>query len=477
MKASLVLCAATALAGTVLLETHRDNSRQDNNGRGNALFREIYYRKADAASPISDSLANAIDLFYTTLYLGSDHQKVIPMIDTGSSDLWVMEKSNPYCVDNPECIGMDFNSSLSTTFKNTTKPWDVEYLDSTGAFGFLCEDTVEISGASVPNSYFAVADIANSTSGVFGIGYVDGEAPDLVNSNTSYTYPNFPINLKQAGLINTIAYSLYLNNEEAKEGAVLFGGVDHAKHYGTLGVVPIINMAPWVVDNPYSFFVMFNGFGVNSGSTTCPLVTNVAFPVLFDSGTTLAILPNVTVSALAQAYGYTWSEEDQFFEGSCDLFDFDSFELDFSGIKVHVNPQGLLMSTSEEGKCALGIAIDDAAENFIMGDIFMRNFYLVYDLEHNQIAIGQAKYTDESDIEEIVSTIPSVTTAPNYSSTPVMSREYFHEKTYLSNISVHNAGACETKTYTSEISTPTTFDLSSFYYGQPTATATTTATA
>lgn len=474
MKISFITCISSVLAGTITIETHRDKSASDNLGRGNTLFRDIHLRSIRSTShSVGEPLANAINEFYATLYVGSNHQKVVPMIDTGSSDLWIMESSNPYCANNTDCIGMEFNSSASTTFKNTTKPWKIEYMDTSGAFGFLCQDTVEIGDTSVPDTYFAVADIANSTEGVFGIGYEYNEAPNIVSGNDTYTYPNFPVHLKDTGIINTIAYSLYLNDLEAQEGALLFGGVDHAKYYGTLGIVPIINMAPWAVDNPYSIYVMLDSISISSENSSCPLVSNMNFPVLFDSGSSLAILPNRTLSPMAQAYGYTWSEQDGFFKGECDMFDFEGFELNFSGIKIQIPAESLLIPGEEEGSCMLAIAPDDYVGNFIFGDIFIRHLYLVYDLEHNQVGIAQAKYTDESDIEEIVSTIPSATSAPLYSNTPTISLGYYNNAPYLSNISIHDARACETGKYSTAFYWPsTTLDQGSFYYGGATATST-----
>lgn len=463
MRAFLFAYITSVLAGTVSVDIHRDNIKGKHIGRGDALFLELHRRNSQ--SDYFEPLTNAGMGYFATIYVGSDRQKVIPIIDTGSSDQWVMASSNPYCADQ-DCTGMTFNPSTSSTFENTTKPWDIEYLEMKGAYGFLCKDTVEIGGASVPDAYVAVADVASITTDVFGVGYRNGEGTVRLNKTTETlygSYPNYPVSLKNDGFINTIAYSLYLNNLDAQDGAILFGGVDHAKYYGTLGIVPIFNMAPQVLKSPFTFSVILNSISVKSDDHSCPLVSDFAVPVLLDSGTTFAMLPNETTKAMADAYGFTFDNDWGFFVGNCSPHNFDAFELNFSGVNVSIPAESLLAPGPADGLCILAIQSSDILSNIILGDVFLRNLYVVYDLENNQIALGQAKYTDESDVEEIVSTIPSATSAPYYSSTELNLDS-----------KIHSATACETKAFTIATQTwPNEYTVqSSLYYSGLSATAT-----
>lgn len=438
MKVSLLTCVASALAGTVSIDIHKDSPKNGSIGRSDALFRDLH-REHSKSEVVSSSLDDAFYYFYATMYVGSDRQKTTVSLDTGSSDMFIMTKSNPYCQGNNECTGMEFDPSSSTTFKNTSQPWHIQYYDTTGAFGYLCQDTIEFGGASVPNAYVAVADVANTSVNMLGISYTNDETTTVFGSNgqASNTYPNYPVSLKENGFINTIAYSLYLNDLEAQEGVLLFGGVDHAKYTGTLGVMPIVNIYSWIATAPSSV-VMLNEINIKSHDSSCPLVTDFAYPVLLDSGSSFGILPNRTVEAIADAYGFTWNDYDSFYIGSCDpVLDFDSLELSFSGVKVSIPADTLLGPYAINGGCILAIEVGEDPMDFIIGDNMLRSLYIVYDLENYQIAIAQAKNTDESDIEEIVSTIPRATSAPYYSST-----------SYISDISIHNARACETETST-----------------------------
>lgn len=462
MKVSFLSCISFALAGVVSVDIHRDRINSKHVSRGNALFRELELKNShsDVNGPITD-----VGMVYlATMFVGSDRQKVLPVLDTGSSDLWVMASSNPYCASE-DCTGMKFDPSSSTTFENTSEPFNIEYLEEKGASGFLCKDTVEIGGASVKNAYLAVADEASITQDVFGVGYTAGEAVaklDIDSGTYSNSYPNYPVSLKNEGLINTVAYSLYLNNMEAKDGTILFGGVDHAKYEGTLGILQTIVMLPEYVDFPTSLTVLLYSINVKSGDTACPLITDFAAPVLFDSGTSFGMLPNDTIGVMASAYGYKYNPEIGYFEGNCSLIDFDGFEFNFSGVNVTVPPESLLYPGPIDGECILAIQPAPTFLNVIMGDVFLRNFYIVYDLDNNQIALGQAKYTDESDIEEIGSTIPRATYAPTYSNTYFNLASTFHSPTCLG----------KTSTVTASNSWPTeAVAQSSLYYASPTPTA------
>ena len=65
----------------------------------------------------------------------------------------------------------------------------------------------------------------------------------------------------QQGDINGYGYSLYLNNLSDQLGTLLFGGVDHDKYQGTLGVVPIINIFQ-EISQPIQFNVALSSISV-----------------------------------------------------------------------------------------------------------------------------------------------------------------------------------------------------------------------
>jgi Eukaryotic aspartyl protease len=65
------------------------------------------------------------------------------------------------------------------------------------------------------------------------------EAVTALNSGANQ-YPNSPFAMTAAGVINTAAYSVWLNDINSLSRSVLFGGLDTAKYTGTLQTVPIV---------------------------------------------------------------------------------------------------------------------------------------------------------------------------------------------------------------------------------------------
>lgn len=67
---------------------------------------------------------------------------------------------------------------------------------------------VHFEGVSIPNVTIGYATgLHDNTFGLMGIGYPATEGTDL-----AHEYLDFPYNLYTSGLINTVAYSLWLND-------------------------------------------------------------------------------------------------------------------------------------------------------------------------------------------------------------------------------------------------------------------------
>ena len=88
-------------------------------------------------------------------------------------------------------------------------------------------DDFKIGGATIKNLQMGLANTTTSGFGVIGIGFDENEAS--LTSITSVPYPNLIDQMVSQGLINTKAYSLYLDDLEESTGSIVFGGVDTNK--------------------------------------------------------------------------------------------------------------------------------------------------------------------------------------------------------------------------------------------------------
>lgn len=384
---------------------------------------------------VDTKLENKQFYYQIELGIGTPPQLIDFTIDTGSSDLWVMDASNPYCTTNPlndtgiDCTSSVFDSKLSSTFRWLDVPFGIEYGDSTMANGTLVEDTVGLGGIEITNATFAVATVVNSSTCVFGIGFIGNEAGAHVHRNGSGVYPtyfNVPTLMKQQNFIETNAYSLYLNDFHAKEGSILFGGVDRAKYDGNLTVVPVFNNYAEYTDRPIQTRVMFNGISVDSQS-----IAEFNIAVLLDSGTSFAYLPENIVDAMGNALGFTFDDDVGFYYGGIDTAKSNAkiFNLNFSGATIDIPLNDLLVGLTVnedesplvvDGEAQAILAIGKAESDYlyILGDVFLHSMYAVFDIDHYEIALANAKVNvTESDIVTIGASIPGAIQAPNYGQT------------------------------------------------------------
>ena len=127
----------------------------------------------------------------------------------------------------------------------------------------------------------------NNPFGLVGVGYAINEASMMTLNST---YPNLPVAMKESDLINTMAYSLWLNDLHADTGSILFGGIDTEKYKGELKVLDIVPDRQTSVY--FHFSVPMTGLHAVSPSGNDVLTSKMLpFPAVLDSGTTLTYLP------------------------------------------------------------------------------------------------------------------------------------------------------------------------------------------
>lgn len=356
--------------------------------------------------------------FYSiTLGIGSPPQDVILTVDTGSADLWVMDAdvdcSSQYSLTKLNCSKYGFfDRSQSSTWHDNKTDFEISYSDSSYARGVWGTDSIRIGNGNIDNFSFAVAESSNSSVAVLGIGLAGIEASYTSNRRL---YENLPMRLKRDGFIYKNAYSLYTNSKDASSGSVLFGGVDHNKYKNQLVTLPIVNTSP-SQPIPSSLRVTVNGVGVTNDKSNLTLSTS-NIPVLLDSGSTFSYFPKFLADAFARSVGATYNVMSGTYICDCSLSRSNiAFVYDFGGLHIKNYVRNFVSPSVSSDVCALLIFFH-TSRYIVLGDSFLTDAYVVYDLDDFEISIAQAQYQKSSNIESIVSTIPGAVKAPNYSKT------------------------------------------------------------
>ena len=330
-------------------------------------------------------------------------------IDTGSSDLWCNSASSSLCQENPDpCTASGtYDGSSSSTYKLVNNNFNISYVDGTGASGDYVTDTLSIGGQTLSDFQFGIGLESTSSEGVLGIGYTSNEIQ--VNRNQQQAYPNLPAAMVDAGLIQSNAYSLWLNDLDAGTGQILFGGVNTAKYSGSLETVPIIQE----YGAYYEFIIALTGLSI-SGSSSTSSSSSLPAPVLLDSGSSLMYLPNDLTTDIFNEVNAVYDSNAGAAYVDCSLANSDSsISFSFSGATVSVPFSEIVLNagTNSDGQgltfqngvpaCIFGIApAEDSTP--VLGDTFLRSAYVVYDLANNEISLAQTDFNSTSDnIQEI----------------------------------------------------------------------------
>ena len=261
---------------------------------------------------------------------------------------------------------------------------------------------------TLQNQQIGIGYESESQEGILGIGYIANEVS--VATDNGQTYPNVPQLMTNDGIIQSNAYSLWLDDLEANTGSILFGGVDTDKYHGSLQTLPI-----QPEDGVYAeFLITLTGVSLSNGGKNVSLNSgDLPTPVLLDSGSSLTYLPNDITSALYDQVGAKYDDEEGTAFVPCSLannastidFTFTSPVISVPMSEMVINPgtSGSQASYSEGAEaCIFGVAPAGEGGLSVLGDTWIRSAYVVYDLSNNEISLAQTNFNSTtSNIMEI----------------------------------------------------------------------------
>lgn len=317
----------------------------------------------------SATLTNDRDVLYLLdLKLGSNHQPVTVLLDTGSSDLWV------YGSGDQAAQGGSYDPSQSSDNKPTGEQFFISYLDGSYALGNYYLDAFALEDGNTlltDLQYAVVSNGATNSQGILGVADKNQEA-------SSRPYDNLPWALQTHGITPKASYSLYLGSEAEGKGSIIFGGIDTEKYQGDLTTYPVAGLRGLALEVQ----------SAEVAGLTIPLNKEI----LLDSGTSLNLWPQGLIDAVGKALNGHYSQG--FYFVNCEQPTDKYLTFDFGKNKINLSYQDLVWKS--QGQCLLGVQAGD--DTLIFGDVFLRSAYVYYDLSLHQISIAQAKYTDASNV-------------------------------------------------------------------------------
>jgi hypothetical protein len=168
----------------------------------------------------------------------------------------------------------------------------------------------------------------------------------------------------------------------------LFGGYDTSKYSGDLATLPIIPDTDGVYR---SFSVEWVSLSITDKTGTSTYTTaGFKGVTILDSGTSATRIDPKVFNTLYEYFGAVTNKASDgtvSYTVDCGIASWEgSVDYGFPGVTISVPFSEFALPVSGESYCGFGFIPD--TEN-LFGDTFLRSAYVVYDLDENEIGLGQ----------------------------------------------------------------------------------------
>ncbi|KAJ6031207.1 Aspartic-type endopeptidase ctsD [Penicillium herquei] len=312
--------------------------------------------------------------YFAVVEVGSQKEQMWLALDTGSPSSWVFGST---CTSSVCTSHHLFDTAKSTSYISNNSAITVGYGSGT-IKGNLGQDIMSIAGL---NATFSFGD-ATSASSAFGNYPIDGILGFGRSGTAGWTIPSFMDVVAKDGHLssNIVGFSLSRAKDDAKTGEINFGTVDTTKFDGNI-TYTATNSDIWTIplDDVY-----VNG-------TACRLTGKRA---TIDTGTTYILIPPDDAATLfAQVPGSIKSDSNYIIPCNSTT----KIELAFSGIKYSISPDDYIGATSTNGCVSTIVGYQSSGSNdWLVGDVFLKNVYSVFDFDNGKIGFGKRDSTSAS---------------------------------------------------------------------------------
>jgi hypothetical protein len=266
-----------------------------------------------------------------------------------------------------------YDSTKSSTYQADGRAWSISYGDGSTASGVLAYDTVTLGGLAIKKQ---TIELAKKESSSFASDPIDGLLGLAFNTITTVSGIKTPVdNLISQGLISSPVFGVYLGkSSNGGGGEYLFGGYDSSKFTGALTTVPV---------NKSQGFWGITVSALKSGTASFG-----SFSGILDTGTTLLLLPQAVATKVASNYGAT-ANGDGTYNINCNTTNFKPLVFTIGGSTFNV-PVDSLIFEKDGNTCFASFAYSTDIPFAILGDVFLKNNYVVFNQQVPNVQIAAA---------------------------------------------------------------------------------------
>ncbi|XP_042361056.1 napsin-A [Plectropomus leopardus] len=331
-----------------------------------------------------ERLTNFMDAqYFGMISIGTPPQDFTVLFDTGSSNLWVPSIHCAF-LDLACWLHRRYNSKKSSTFIKNGTEFSIQY--GRGSLsGFISEDTVSVAGLPIPGQQFGeavkqpgITFAVARFDGVLGMAY-----PSISVANVTPVFDT----AMAAKLLPQNIFSFYISRDPkaAVGGELVLGGTDPQYYTGDLHYVNVTRKAYWQIE--------MSGVGVGNQLTLC----KAGCQAIVDTGTSLIVGPVQEVRALQKAIGALPLLMGEYWIDCNRIPSLPVISFNIGGKMFNLTGEDYVVKESQMGYsiCLSGfIAMDippPAGPLWILGDVFIRRYYTVFDRNADRVGFAPAK--------------------------------------------------------------------------------------
>ncbi|CDH52330.1 pep4p [Lichtheimia corymbifera JMRC:FSU:9682] len=332
-----------------------------------------YMEQAEHGIPLSNYM-NA--QYYGEIELGTPGQTFTVVFDTGSSNLWV---PSTHCNSIACFLHTRYDSTASDTFRENGTEFAIQY--GTGSLeGFISEETLTMGGIQVPHQGFAESTkepgftfALAQFDGILGMGFdtiaVKGVVPPFQN-------------MVAQDLVDEAVFSFWLgnsDNDDGKGGELVLGGIDHSHYKGELTWAPVRRKGYWEIELQD---IKLGGRSVDLDPVGAAI----------DTGSSLLVVPTTVAELINKELDAQKNWAGQYVVDCDKIPDFPEFCFTFVNKDFCLSADEYVLQM--QGQCISGFMGMDIPEPagplWILGDVFLRKYYSVYDLGNSRVGLAVA---------------------------------------------------------------------------------------
>ncbi|KAJ3188268.1 hypothetical protein HDU85_005418 [Gaertneriomyces sp. JEL0708] len=344
--------------------------------------------------------------YHGTVAVGTPEQRFPVLFDTGSQPFWIPSTGIPSSLAGPS----QFDPSRSSTYRslNEAAP-PIEYVDGTVVNGVLGQDVVSVGPLTVDSFTFEVANSITAPSspessnqsaleGIMGMSFATSSQDTFFNS------------LIKQNKVSSPVFSYFIDDSD-ENGGLVFGGVDKSRYSGDFTWVPVLGSGR-DGGEPFLYW-QSQVYAIEVPSSASASAVSVSFSstiaAVFDTGTSLALLPTSTARQLNRALGFVQIQSNpSIFATECSAgggipsgYPPISFLFgDSKNLTVYPEEYIFQQATTIQGvvACVSGFFGQDIPQptsggttpSIILGNVLLRKFYTVFDQGNRQIGFAIA---------------------------------------------------------------------------------------